>query len=89
MPLLSWRDWKEGNLPEPYEPPLETLSLSPVDKLNEATADQLQTIKGIGPKMAEKILSQAPYKNVEALQEILNGPLYSRVECWLSSKNEI
>ncbi len=36
--------------------PLTTFALAPIN-LNTATATELQTVKGIGPKMAEKIIT--------------------------------
>lgn len=36
--------------------PLTTFALAPIN-LNTATATELQTVKGIGPKMADKIIA--------------------------------
>lgn len=36
--------------------PITTFALTPIN-LNTATATELQTVKGIGPKMAEKIIA--------------------------------
>jgi competence protein ComEA len=42
---------------------------APVD-LNRATYDELQTLPGVGPKLAERIISRRPFGKVDELEAV-------------------
>jgi len=47
--------------------------------LNEASFEELQTLPGIGPKLAERIMANRPYQNVDDLLKV-NGIGESKME---------
>lgn len=62
-----------GNQPEKHEEIVEDVTVSMqsvnslIEQINHAQLEELTTIKGIGVKTAEKILSQAPYTDFDDL----------------------
>lgn len=57
---------------ETKEEPKQEAKQEEVQKIdvNSATLDQLQELKGIGPKLAQAIIDGRPYKTVEDLLEV-------------------
>mgnify|MGYP001597796670 CR=1 FL=1 len=44
--------------------------------VNEASAEELQTLPGIGPKLAERIMANRPYLKVDDLLKVSGiGPM--------------
>ncbi len=66
-------DGEHVHVPEIGEAPPEAGAVGPVD-LNSATAEQLETLPGIGPVIAERIVAdreaQGPYSSVEDLTRV-------------------
>jgi len=91
MSLLTWKEYRTGKRIEGVvcgkqtasETPVETPNLE-VAQLNGMTSEDLQEIKGIGPKTAEKIVSGQPYTEVDDLAEVVSEPLLRRVRETLS-----
>ena len=75
------------NLEVDIEIPSPETSDSKVDLLNGMSVEQLQEIKGIGPKTAEKIAAGQPYEKLDDLAEMISNPLYGRVCEKLSDNN--
>jgi competence protein ComEA len=63
-----------GDAPTPAEGPTRSPAEPPIVSLNSATADQLQSLPGIGPATAQKILDhrreRGPFGTVESLLEV-------------------
>lgn len=88
MGLLSWKEYQSGEraVKKTYEE-LESSSkeqnlqktATPLDTLNSMTSESLQQIKGIGPKMAEKIIHNQPYADIESLQETISQKLFQKI----------
>jgi DNA uptake protein ComE-like DNA-binding protein len=86
MGLLSWKEYQSGQqLPTPVveevssdllpDKPEETCDnkecvATPCQKLNEATQDEILSIKGVGPKTCEKLLQSRPFANLNDLETI-------------------
>ncbi|PZA06368.1 helix-hairpin-helix domain-containing protein [Meiothermus sp. PNK-Is4] len=49
-----------------------SMKIAPVH-INTATLAQLETLPGIGPKLAREILKHRPYKNAQELQRKVKG----------------
>lgn len=90
--LQSWQEWQEKKsnpVVETKETPEEVQI--PTDdpttvRINEATIEDLRSVKGIGPKIAEKIKKNGPYKELTDLskQAEITDNLANRVIEWAS-----
>lgn len=49
-----------------------SMKIAPVH-INTATLAQLETLPGIGPKLAQEIIKHRPYKNAQELQSKVKG----------------
>lgn len=49
-----------------------SMKIAPVH-INTATLAQLETLPGIGPKLAREIIKHRPYKNAQELQSKVKG----------------
>ena len=67
--LLGWRSWERsprpfGILPAPAGRP------SPRIDLNRASAPEIESLPGVGPKTAAAILARRPFRGLDDLAEI-------------------
>lgn len=76
--LPSFREWRKRHTEQPVsdgmrsqEKKVERVveAFDTFQKINEATEDELLSIKGIGPKSVQKILSARPISDLETLKE--------------------
>ncbi|MDD5223875.1 MAG: helix-hairpin-helix domain-containing protein [bacterium] len=70
---------EDQELKEIQENVEESPSLFKSLDINTATAEELQTIKGIGPVLAERIIAGRPYKTVDDLLKV-NGIGYQKLD---------
>ena len=71
--LEGWEEVKEVK---------EEVKIDKIVKLNEASSDDLCQIKGIGPKIATKIVSGQPYQNLSEID--VSSILKERLEAWVN-----
>jgi DNA uptake protein ComE-like DNA-binding protein len=94
MSLLSWKDFKNGVTAESLIPVKEEEIVekevveecpenNPLQKLNEATEEDLCQIKGIGQKTAQKIISSIPYTTISDIP--VSEKLAQKIANWLNS----
>ncbi len=59
---------------------------SPLINLNLATADELETISGIGKSLSLKIIQNRPYRSIEELlsKQVLNKNLFEKIKLILT-----
>lgn len=87
MSLLTWKEYRLGKRAQKpkatTEIPTAEVGIeaptSEVCLLNGMSVEQLQEIKGIGPKTAEKIASRQPYKRLEDLTEVVSTLTFKKV----------
>ena len=61
---------RQGETPPPTEPPPSpSQTIGPVN-VNTATADQMDTLPGIGPALAQRIITHRPYSHVDDLLRV-------------------
>lgn len=65
----------------------EVIQSNVASKLNEASQEELMSLKGVGPKTAAKILAAGPFSNLEdfATKVDLHPTLVGRVKDWAAS----
>lgn len=97
--LISWEEWCLRNrrtastvasVPPGHNPFAEKRSRpKELDKLNEATKDELLTIKGIGPKTATAILENAPYESLKKAEETkgISKKAWNSLFAWINSES--
>lgn len=88
MPFTSWKDWKSGQTVAYVEAGTEPVEEKVgIDRLNEASVDDLTQIKGIGPKTAEKILESGPFSVLSDVREHIriSDTVFNRLEEWVES----
>lgn len=74
--LFGWLLWRRWRRERAQPPVLEQEAASPEGtapgrvSLNGASLDDLQTLPGVGPVLAERIAAGRPYRSVEALLEV-------------------
>ena len=78
---LGWRAW--GARPRPFDI-LKAPSSSPIPRidLNRASLPEIQALPGVGPKLADAIVSARPIQGLEDLSQVRGiGPrLLERLE---------
>ena len=67
--VASAAEQVSGNLPEKKEPGSDTESLPSSDAINTVTRAELLEVNGIGPVLADKIISNRPYSSRRDLVE--------------------
>jgi competence protein ComEA len=67
-------------------PPLLEQSSNARVNLNRATQMELETLPGIGPKIAREIIKHRPYKNGQELQDKVKG---IGPKTWADLKNRV
>lgn len=74
------------------EPPRETLDAiieaqDATDKLNNATEEELRSIKGIGQKTAEKIIRARPFLTVGNVRQCVSDAVAARIKEWANRRD--
>jgi len=89
MPFTSWNEFKKTRKVVYTEDKIRVEDkpkpgpTSDISKINEATVEDLTTIKGIGPKTAQKILDAMPVEKIDDLSKIPIKPaILKRLREW-------
>ncbi|HEX4168502.1 MAG TPA: helix-hairpin-helix domain-containing protein [Bryobacteraceae bacterium] len=71
-----------GQATPPHKPPSAMSADTQLIDINSASADQLDTLPGIGPALAAKIIAGRPYKTKTELttKKIIPAATYSKIK---------
>lgn len=79
VPLTTVDEWASSlgleREPVPEEPEIDAVNV------NTATSDELQTLDGVGPSLAQKIIDDRPYDEVDDLTRV-SGISQDMVDGW-------
>lgn len=86
MTLLSWKEFREGKTS-----PMESVKIKEVDEImkiiNEATIEDYISIKGIGPKIANKILDKKPFNSTKEVYKTISASVADKLFSWARKRN--
>jgi len=76
--LQSFEEWVNQNRPDGWnfdkvleidEEPTDTIVMENSGEIN-LTVDQWKSVKGIGPTLAQRLVENGPYQNLDAIKEV-------------------
>ena len=78
MALKTWNEWRNESKFEPNE---DSISQNHTPQYIDITVEEWQKIKGVGPKLAQKLFENGPYEDISEIKKIrgVSDNLYQKI----------